>query len=165
MRKTDISNYSEEKVSGPSISAGEAVGSFFASIWRVIATILLILFITGFVVGISLIFYIISIASEPLDVNLNNIKMNLTSFVYVLKEGSDDEYVEYQELYSNENRVWVNYQDIPKAMIDAQIAIEDKRFLEHNGIDWYRTGGAIFSLGTGGRQFGGSTITQQLAKG
>ena len=75
MRKTDISNYSEEKVSGPSVSAGEAVGSFFASIWRVIATILLILFITGFVVGISLIFYIISIASEPLDVNLNNIKM------------------------------------------------------------------------------------------
>ena len=49
-------------------------------------------------------------------------------------------------------------------MIEAQVAIEDKRFWEHDGVDWYRTGGAIFTIATGKTQFGGSTITQQLIK-
>ena len=50
--------------------------------------------------------------------------------------------VEYQSLYSNENRVWVDYSQIPQAMKDAIVAIEDKRFWEHNGVDWRRTLGA-----------------------
>ena len=44
------------------------------------------------------------------------------------------------------------------------MAIEDKRFYEHKGVDWYRTVGAIFSSFLGSSSFGGSTITQQLIK-
>ncbi len=164
MRKTDISNFNDEASSGTSVSAGESVKGVFSAIRKVILTALMITLITGFVIIMSIVFYIISIASEPNAINLNKLKLNLTSFVYVLKNGSDDEFVEYQELYSTENRVWVKYQDIPKHMIDAQIAIEDKRFEEHNGVDWYRTAGAIISLATGQEQYGGSTITQQLIK-
>ena len=164
MRKTDISNFNDEASSGTSVSTGEAVRGIFSVIRKIILTALMVTLITGFVIIISMVFYIISIANEPNTINLNKLKLNLTSFVYVLKDGSDDEFVEYQELYSTENRVWVKYQDIPKHMIDAQIAIEDKRFEEHHGVDWYRTGGAILSLITGEDQFGGSTITQQLIK-
>ncbi len=169
MRKTDISKFNDEIPSGTSVSVGETVHGIFSVIRKILLSALMITLITGFVIIISMVFYIVSIANEPNTINLNKLKLNLTSFVYVLKDGSNrdgnnDEFVEYQELYSTENRVWVKYQDIPKHMINAQIAIEDKRFEEHHGVDWYRTGGAIFSLATGKSQFGGSTITQQLIK-
>ena len=44
------------------------------------------------------------------------------------------------------------------------IAIEDRRFEEHNGVDWWRTIGATTTLFTKGGSYGGSTITQQLVK-
>lgn len=44
------------------------------------------------------------------------------------------------------------------------IAIEDKRFYKHKGVDWHGTARAIFSTIFGGSVQGGSTITQQLVK-
>lgn len=59
------------------------------------------------------------------------------------------------------NRSNVNYKDISKHVINALVATEDERFYNHAGIDVKSTGRAIFLFG---RQGGGSTITQQLAK-
>lgn len=59
------------------------------------------------------------------------------------------------------NRSNVSYREISKHVINALIATEDERFYTHSGIDFKRTAGAIISLGKEG---GGSTITQQLAK-
>ena len=50
-------------------------------------------------------------------------------------------------------------------MRDAFIAVEDKRFYEHHGIDVKSVGRAVFrDVLAGGKVEGGSTITQQLAK-
>ena len=50
-------------------------------------------------------------------------------------------------------------------MVNAVIAIEDKRFMTHAGVDWRRTAGAGLTFFTGsGDGFGGSSITQQLIK-
>ena len=49
-------------------------------------------------------------------------------------------------------------------MKDALVAIEDKRFYTHKGVDWFRTAHAALNMFTGGSTFGGSTITQQLIK-
>ena len=162
MRKTDISHYSDETAEGSAISKETVVGGVFSGIGKFLLTGLCIMLVTGIVVGISMFVYLLGIASEPLNINLSKIKLSLTSFVYV--KNDDGDYEKYQELYSEENRVWVKYEDIPKAMIEAQVAIEDKRFWEHNGVDWYRTGGAVFTILSGRSQFGGSTITQQLIK-
>jgi penicillin-binding protein 1A len=59
------------------------------------------------------------------------------------------------------NRSNVNYRDISPHVINALIATEDERFHDHSGIDFRSTFRAIFLLGKEG---GGSTITQQLAK-
>lgn len=59
------------------------------------------------------------------------------------------------------NRSNVKYRDISRHVIDALIATEDERFYAHSGIDFKSTLRALFTLG---RQGGGSTITQQLAK-
>ena len=61
---------------------------------------------------------------------------------------------------------WLTADEIPQVMKDAMIAVEDRRFYSHLGIDFWRTGGAIVEGITGSRsRVGGtSTITQQLAR-
>lgn len=55
--------------------------------------------------------------------------------------------------------------EIPRLVKDAFIAVEDKRFYSHNGIDYIRlAGAAIGNIKSGSFAEGGSTITQQLAK-
>lgn len=87
----------------------------------------------------------------------------LNSFIY------DSEGNIIAELKREENRVWIDYEEIPKKLIAAYVAVEDKRFFDHNGIDLMRIGSAVLSYA---RHFlnpevkieGGSTITQQLIK-
>ena len=60
---------------------------------------------------------------------------------------------------------YVSSAEIPQALKDAFVAIEDKRFYRHRGVDWYRTvaAGVTYALGFSDT-FGGSTITQQTVK-
>jgi penicillin-binding protein 1B len=55
---------------------------------------------------------------------------------------------------------------IPPRMIQAVIAIEDRRFYDHSGVDWIGTTRAVFTNIFGSKQYlsGGSTITQQLVR-
>lgn len=53
---------------------------------------------------------------------------------------------------------------MPEYLPEAYIAIEDKRFYSHNGVDIKRTTGAIIGVLTGKDNGGGSSITQQLVK-
>lgn len=65
--------------------------------------------------------------------------------------------------YYTENRINVEYNEIPKNLINALIATEDKRYLNHSGIDFQGLGRAVAGAAVGGKG-GGSTISQQLAK-
>ena len=59
----------------------------------------------------------------------------------------------------------VNYPEIPQQMVQAVVAIEDRRFFEHGGINYARTLKCIVhDLMAGRKDCGGSTLTQQLAK-
>ncbi|MCY8183378.1 penicillin-binding protein, partial [Bacillus inaquosorum] len=71
---------------------------------------------------------------------------------------------EVASLYT-ENREPVSINEIPKQVREAFIAVEDKRFYEHHGIDVKSVGRAVYrDILAGGKVEGGSTITQQLAK-
>ncbi|MBA4052910.1 MAG: penicillin-binding protein [Erythrobacter sp.] len=61
---------------------------------------------------------------------------------------------------------WLTYDNIPENMTNAMIAVEDKRFRSHLGVDPVRLTGALVEGLTGSRErLGGtSTITQQLAR-
>ncbi|MCD7723680.1 MAG: transglycosylase domain-containing protein [Clostridiales bacterium] len=85
---------------------------------------------------------------------------NQTSFLY----GYDDDgnTVEITRLHGEENRIWVDIDDMSEYMEYAFIAIEDERFYSHHGVDWIRTIGVIVVSSNWGQ--GGSTITQQLIK-
>ena len=59
----------------------------------------------------------------------------------------------------------VKYDDIPKVMVDAVLAIEDRRFFQHSGVNFFRLAEAAWIDLTHQRhQQGGSTITMQLSR-
>jgi penicillin-binding protein 1B len=60
----------------------------------------------------------------------------------------------------------VSYDELPPNLVNAVTSIEDRRFFEHGGVDYYRVLGALRDdLRSGKRREGGSTITMQLARG
>ena len=66
---------------------------------------------------------------------------------------------------SNSNREYVYYDSIPEDLVNAFVAIEDRRFWEHNGIDVQGIARAfIKGLKSGDFDEGASTLTQQLIK-
>lgn len=66
--------------------------------------------------------------------------------------------------FGEEHRDFVPIAKVPPLMKKAILAIEDKRFYDHHGIDWVRALGAAKSNLRGGFRQGGSTITMQVAR-
>ncbi|MCL2311591.1 MAG: transglycosylase domain-containing protein [Firmicutes bacterium] len=124
------------------------------SIFIMFAVIILILLVI-FKIFIS------SMHDDMIDLNLKSAKNSLTSEVYALD--SDGVFKEYKR-FNNYNRIWVDFSKIPQHMKDAIVAIEDKRFYKHGGIDFIRTVGAFANVIVGKKSYGGSTLTQQLVK-
>jgi penicillin-binding protein 1A len=86
---------------------------------------------------------------------LENPKTNLATQIF----SSDNKIL--GKFYYNDNRTPLDYEEIPKDLIDALIATEDERFYSHSGIDLRSTMRAIIYLGEKG---GASTVSQQLAR-
>lgn len=76
------------------------------------------------------------------------------------------ELIELEEILHGTRRILhTDYEDIPIDLINAFIAIEDRHFFTHRGVDMLRTAKAVANYALGfERRFGGSTITQQLIK-
>ncbi|HET7233830.1 MAG TPA: PBP1A family penicillin-binding protein [Longimicrobium sp.] len=63
------------------------------------------------------------------------------------------------------SRSTVRIDSLPRYLPQAFLAVEDRRFYQHGGVDWKRFGGALFkNVKSGGVEEGGSTITMQLAR-
>ncbi|WP_257347517.1 transglycosylase domain-containing protein [Pseudalkalibacillus decolorationis] len=114
----------------------------------------LIIFSLPFVIiGLLFIVYIHILGPPPLQVPQ-------TTVFY----GADGSIVGENEP-SGHNRHWVKFDDVSPEMIDATIAIEDRRFFDHHGFDYKRIAGAIIAdLRAGAKVQGASTITQQYSR-
>jgi len=64
----------------------------------------------------------------------------------------------------NEDRVLIKLNKVPKSLIEALIATEDRNFYHHHGVSPRGIARAVVSNITGGKRQGGSTLTQQLVK-
>jgi len=92
---------------------------------------------------------------------LINLKLNTT--IYCM-DNATGKYVVYDMIKADENRIWVDIENITPDMQNAIVAIEDERFYVHSGVDLKRTTGAVINELKGGSTYGGSTLTQQLVK-
>ncbi len=103
------------------------------------------------------------ILEEAGNWSIEDYDLERTSFIYYVDNNGAIQ--QLQQIYTATDRQWAPLEEIPQAMVDAAIAIEDKRFYEHQGVDWITTVKACLNMFFGGDdQFGGSTITQQLVK-
>ena len=64
----------------------------------------------------------------------------------------------------NQDRVLVRLTQVPNSVVDALVAVEDHKFYTHHGIDPKGIARGVYTLLTGQRVHGGSTLTQQLVK-
>lgn len=128
------------------------------------ATVLLIVLICGTVFVGTLGDYLQEdILTDASDWSLEDYDLERTSFIYYVDNNGDIQ--QLQQIYTTTDRQWASLDEIPQALVDAAVAIEDKRFYEHQGVDWITTVKACLNMFFGGdEQFGGSTITQQFIK-
>lgn len=141
-----------------------SAGSVFRAIGKAFGTLMLVGVLSGLVFVCIFAVYVKTDLTSQLDLSLDGFALDQTSVIYYYDDATGD-YQELQQLYGKENRIWADYEEIPQDLIFACIAIEDKRFYEHHGVDWLRTLKASVNMFLGGNStYGASTITQQLIK-
>ncbi len=130
-------------------------------IFTLIFSLLMVFVLTSIVVFGYVTNHIISFTNGDVAINLADYKkdQSLTSFIYA--SDKDGKEVTLATLHGEENRVWANLEDISPNLSKAFVSLEDKRFYEHKGVDWYRFIGVITKYNF---DQGASTITQQLIK-
>lgn len=140
------------------------IGNALTVVGTTISAIMLIFVIMMCIVVTIITVYILDFADNSYDLNLREAENKFNTMVYAFDEDGNE--VELKRISSGDYRIWVDYEDISQNIINAVIATEDKRFYEHQGVDWRRTvfslGADVLNLSRAGE--GGSTVTQQLIK-
>ena len=169
----DNNNTRKQRVSRQNWKPGRAL-SILQGIWKAaysvlkialgaFATVLLIGIVCGFIFVWTLGDYLEGEIAPQAGVQLEGFDLNEPSYLYYLDDSGNIQVL--QKLYPELNREWASYEEIPEHLINAAVAIEDHRFFEHQGVDWFTTVKACVNMFIGsGDQFGGSSITQQLIK-
>lgn len=115
----------------------------------------LVLFVLFFILGASLTQTMPKVLLVATGVNQWEYQPREQSVLYY-SDGQEMTRLGYKRIYS---------EDFPDFMKQAVVAVEDRRFYEHNGLDTRGIGRAIWNnLRAGSKVEGGSTITQQLAR-
>lgn len=154
---------------------GKVVLRLLSYVLNILLTVLLIGLITGIIVGTVFAIYINNYMDLYLDPSLlrTSASGTTTTRFYVMEYDSEDDRInrdgtavewEEERISGASGSIWVTYDQFPKYLVDAFIAVEDHRFMEHSGVDWITTGKAVLHYFTGSSVAGGSTITQQLIK-
>ena len=135
-----------------------------AAVLKVLGTLLLVGLVTGaFLCCFGAVYIKTVIIPVAQEFTMNDFDVGENSVMYY-QDKSTGEYKELVTLLNTTSSIWVDSDEIPKYLKEAAVAVEDKRFYTHPGVDWVRTGKAVLCMFTGQDIQGGSTITQQLIK-
>ena len=128
-------------------------------------SLMLIGVITGCLVVGAFAIYVFNYVDDTVHEDLDEMSLGFTTTIYA-PDTKTGEFVEYKRLHGEENRIWVEFDKMPEDLKNAFVAIEDKRFRQHQGVDWKRTVAAFANMFVDlySSNQGGSTITQQLVK-
>ena len=138
--------------------------SLIIRLFQLLGTLILVGVVTGAFLLCYAGVYIQTVILPDTHLDLSAYTLDENSVIYYLDKDTGL-YVELETLVGDKNTEWVDYEDIPRDLIDAVVAIEDKTFWTHQGVNWRRTGGALLNMFFQMQDtYGGSTITQQLIK-
>ena len=139
-------------------------GGVVGRVFFVLMTLVLIGVCTAAMIAGIFMTYVETTLAPTLQVNADDYTMNLSSIIYY-QDKETEAWKEFQTVHGVENRIWVDIDQVPDALWQAVVAIEDERFFQHQGVDWKRTIGATANMFIGMKDtYGGSTITQQVLK-
>ncbi len=149
--------------------AGKFVLKLITWTLNVILTLLLVGGITGIIVGGAFGIYLLTEVDPSVDaIDFLKVEAAMTSRLYYREDpnAEDSEIIELesQRLSGEENRIWAAYDEFPENLINAVVAIEDKRFWTHPGVDFITTVRCTLEYFIGDGTAGASSITQQLIK-
>ncbi len=152
--------------------ASTVAGRLLSYVMNALLTVVLICFITGIIVATVFAVYVKNYIDPTIDPSIFRVNSSQTTKIYYMdytdRENRIGNMVELkdEQLFGSENSVWVPYTQIPEDLVDAYVAVEDRRFWSHNGIDIWRTGKAVINyfLPLWKDAGGASTITQQTIK-
>lgn len=123
---------------------------------KIIAIIIVVCIIIGAGIVAGVFF---GLFGEDLKITADTLNIKTENSVLIDINGN-----EVAKLNGDENREVILMSEMGEYLPKAFVAIEDKRFYDHNGVDIKRTLGAVLKYATGNSSYGGSTITQQLIK-
>lgn len=122
--------------------------------------ILLVIFLLLCVIGAGIIAAMFfGLFGDEFEITKEELTVGASNTIVLDKDGK-----EIANLSTDEKRKTITLSEMSEYLPKAYIAIEDKRFYSHNGVDIKRTAGAILGVVTGNSSYGGSSITQQLVK-
>lgn len=122
--------------------------------------ILLIIFLLFCVAGAGIVSAMMfGLFGNDFEITKEELIVGNSNTIVLDKDGN-----EIANLSTDENRKTISLSEMSPYLPKAYIAIEDKRFYSHSGVDIKRTAGAILGAVTGNSSYGGSSITQQLVK-
>ncbi len=133
------------------------------TVLKVIGTLALVGVLTCAILACFATVYVKTVILPDAHLEVGDYSTDLASTMVYIDKNTGQE-VELVSLHGAENRVWVTYDQIPENLINAAVAIEDKEFWNHHGVNWRRTIKGVINMFTGQDIQGGSTITQQLIK-
>ena len=105
--------------------------------FQLIGTLLLVGVITGCFMICFAAVYVKTAVMPKTFLDLSVYTMDENSVIYYIDKNTQ-ELKELQTLVGKENRELITYDQIPEDLINAFVAIEDKRFWKHPGVDWKR---------------------------
>jgi len=163
-RRSKEINWSDEMAVAVRV-LGKSILKFFGWVLNIFMTVCLVGAIVGLVVGGTFLLYV----KNYLDTSLDSFdalakEKKLTTMVSYIDEDGNVVELTSERLSASENRVWVKYSEMNDYLPKAFVAIEDKRFWKHQGVDFYGLAGVAVKMLGGGNLRGASTITQQLIK-
>lgn len=123
---------------------------------RILLVIFLLLCVIGAGVVAAMFF---GLFGNEFEITKEQLTVGASNTIVLDKDGR-----EIANLSSDEKRKTISLSEMSEYLPKAYVAIEDKRFYSHNGVDIKRTVGAILGVVTGNSSYGGSSITQQLVK-
>lgn len=137
---------------------------------RIILTYLLTIFLLVGVIGGYVVYQkigknILAYREQAIEMvgnsSIDNFRRDETSTVY------DSKGKKIREIKGEKEVYYKTYDEIPAAFVEAMVSVEDRRFYEHNGVDYEGIMRAAYILfqNEGTITQGASTITQQLARG
>lgn len=145
-----------KNIKGKKVGKKKIINSKFKMFLKILLVLFLLLCVIGAGIIAAMFF---GLFGDEFEITKEELTSGSSNTIVVDLNGN-----EIANLNVKEKRKTISLSEMPEYLPKAYIAIEDKRFYSHNGVDVKRTAGAILGVLTGNSSYGGSTITQQLVK-